>query len=242
MRIKSSRRRHASHRKQARSRNRNLASLDKEKITATALALLDKRGLSAFTIRALAVALGVSPMALYHHVHNKAELAALVVDASLHQHPLAIPTGNWREDLWAMARWTREMALAHPAVQEVRRTYRIYTKHILLMADRWLSLWQQSGLDLKSAVVAATTSSMAIGGLVVEESVFRELDLPDPASTAHLPNARLLLQTRYNTELMFERGVRAIIDGLHARLMLEPIVQSDSTRSAISVPRGKPAR
>jgi AcrR family transcriptional regulator len=240
--IKSSRRKHASRRKQARSRIRGLASLDKERITAAALALLDKHGLSGFTIRALAGALSVSPMALYHHVHNKAELAALVVDASLHQHPLATPTGSWREDLWAMARWTREMALAHPAVQEVRRTYRIYTKHILVMADRWLSLWQQSGLDLKSAVVAAATSSMAVGGLVVEESVFRELDLPDPASTAHLPNARLLLQTRHSTEVMFELGVRAIIDGLHARLMREPIIQSGSNQSAISVSSRKPTR
>jgi AcrR family transcriptional regulator len=240
--IKSSRRKQASQRKQRRSGARSQASLDKEKITATALALLDKRGISGFTIRALAGALGVSPMALYHHVHNKAELAALVVDASLQQHPLAIPTGDWREDLWAMARWTRQMALAHPAVLEVRRTYRIYTKHILLMAERWLSLWQQSGLDLKSAVVAATTSSMAVGGLVVEESVFRELDLPEPASTAHLPNARLLLQTRYNTEVMFDLGARAIIDGLHARLLREPIVQSGSKQPTISVPRGKPAR
>jgi TetR/AcrR family tetracycline transcriptional repressor len=232
----------SSRRNQARSSIRSLGPLDKDRITATALALLDKRGLPGFTIRALSGALGVSPMALYHHVHNKAELAALIVDASTHEHPLATPTGNWREDLWAMARWTREMALEHPAVQEVRRTYRIYTKDILLMADRWLSLWQQSGLDLKSAVVAATTSSMAVAGLVGEESVFRELDLPDPASTAHLPNARLLFQARYNPELMFELGVRALIDGLHARLMREPLVQSGSNQPTISVPRGKPAR
>jgi AcrR family transcriptional regulator len=196
-----------------------LAVLDKESIAAIALAVLDKRGLSGFTIRAVAAALGVSPMALYHHVRNKAELAELVVVASTHQHPLATPTGNWREDLWAMAKWTRETARAHPAVQEVRRAYRIYTKDILLMADRWLSLWQQSGLDLASAVVAASTSSMAIVGLVGEEHFFRELVLPDPASTVHLPNARLLLQKRHKPEVMFELGVRAVIDGLHARLM-----------------------
>jgi AcrR family transcriptional regulator len=228
--------------KQARSRIRSLAPLDKESITAAALAILDKSGLAGFTIRALARALGVSPMALYHHVRNKAGLAALVVDASTHEHPLTTPTGDWHEDLWAMAKWTREMALRHPAVQEVRRTYRVYTKDILVMADRWLSLWQQSGLDLKSAVVAATTSSMAVAGLLVEESAFRELDLPDPASTAHLPNARLLFHTKYNPELMFELGVRALIGGLHARLMREPILQSGSNRSKTSPPRRKPAR
>jgi TetR/AcrR family tetracycline transcriptional repressor len=230
--IKSPRRKQASRRKQARSRIRSLAPLDTQSITAAALAILDERGLSGFTIRALADALRVSPMAIYHHVRNKAELATLIVDASTHEHPLATPTGNWQEDLWAMARWTRERALQHPAVQELRRTYRVYTKDMLLMADRWLSLWQQSGLELKSAVVAATTSSMAIAGLIVEETISRDLDVPDPASTAHLPNARLLLQTKYNPEVMFELGVRGLIDGLRARLMREPI----------SVGRRKPSR
>jgi TetR/AcrR family tetracycline transcriptional repressor len=231
-----------SRRKPGRPRIRGSAPLDKDIITAAALALLDKRGLSGFSIRTLAGALGVTPMALYHHVHNKAELAALIVEASTRRNPMATSTGDWREDLWAMARWTREAELQHPAVHEVRRAYRIYTKDILLMADRWLSLWQQSGLDLKSAVVAATTTSMAIAGLLAEESVFRELDLPDAASTADLPNARLLFEARFNPEVMFELGVRALIDGLHTRLKREPIIEPSSNQAEAPVRRGKLGR
>jgi|HubBroStandDraft_6_1064221.scaffolds.fasta_scaffold78392_3 AcrR family transcriptional regulator len=242
MSVHPSRRKRASPRKQARPKIRSLAPLDKENIAATALAVLDDRGLSGFTVRAVAGALGVTPMALYYHVHNKAELAALVVDASMHQHPFAIPSGDWREDLWAMARWTREMALAHPAVQEVRRTYRIYTKDILQMADRWLSLWQQSGLELTSAIVAATTSSMAIVGLVGEESIFRELAFPDPVSTMHLPNARLLFQRRHDPKQMYELAVRALIEGLHTRLMREPLRQPGSNPSTLPNRRVRRAR
>ena len=196
-----------------------MAQLDKDRIAATALAIVDKRGLSGFTIRAVAEALGVTPMALYHHVADKAELAALVVKATSSKHPLAALTGDWREDLWTMARWMREMTIAHPAGQELRRRYRIYTPDILRMADRWLSLWQQSGLDQKKALLAATTSSMAIAGLLAEESLARELDTPDPASVAQMPNARMLLHAKNDPQVVFELAVRSLVDGLHTRLL-----------------------
>jgi AcrR family transcriptional regulator len=221
--------------------------LDRDRIARTALSVLDKNGLSGFTMRRMAGALGVTPMALYHHVQNKAELAALIVHASTLAHPLASPTGDWREDLWAMAQWTREAALAHPSVQELRRTYRVYTQDILRMAERWLSLWQQSGLDLDKAVIAATTSSLAIAGAVAEETIFRNLDRPDKKLTMHLPNARLLLESKYDPVVMFELAVRALIDGLHARLMREgegtlqlASLKSKKTRRRTSRPAGRP--
>jgi AcrR family transcriptional regulator len=207
-----------------------VARLDRDRIAAIALAIVDKRGLAGFTIRAVAESLGVTPMALYHHVRDKAELASLIVSATVRKHPLATTTGNWREDLWALARWTREVSLAHPAGQEIRRTYRVYNPEILQMAERWLSLWQQSGLPLEKAVVAATTTSMAIGGLVSGEAVLRDLDQPDPTMTARLPNARLLLQSKYDPETMFELAVRSIIDGLHTRLMSEPTLKRHAAK------------
>jgi len=198
-----------------------VVQLDRERIATVALALVDKRGLPGFTMRAVAGALGVTPMALYHHIRNKAELAALVVNATTNKHPLATPTGDWREDLWAMARWTRQVSIAHPVVQEIRRAHRVYTPEILRMAERWLSLWQQSGLDLERAVVAARTSSMLVAGLVAEESIYRSIDPPDAATMARLPNARLLFQAKYDPEVVFELAVRSLVDGLCARLMRE---------------------
>ena len=57
----------------------------------------------------------------------------------------------------------------------LRRAYQVWTPDILHMTEHWLSLWLQSGLEMDKAVVAATTSSMAIIGLVEEEFVFGEL-------------------------------------------------------------------
>src|SRR5256885_1374820 len=91
--------------------------LDPQRIAAAALAVLDERGPAAFTMRAVAEALGVSPMGLYHHVKDKAELAKLVVEAAMSEMPLPEPTNRtWRDDLVEMARWFRRSCTAHPAV------------------------------------------------------------------------------------------------------------------------------
>ena len=85
---------------------RSASELDAARIAAAALAVADAQGAGGFTMRAVAEALGVTPMALYHHVEDKAALAALLVDAAIRQHPLPPPTGVWRDDLWTIARWT----------------------------------------------------------------------------------------------------------------------------------------
>ncbi len=195
-----------------------IAELDRERIAAAALAVADAGGIEGFTMRAVADALGVTPMALYHHVADKAALAALLVDAAISEHPLPEPTGAWRDDLWTIARWTRESRRAHPAVVRIRRAYHVWTNASLQMTERWLSLWQQSGLALDDALTAATTSSMAIVGLVEEEAMFQEMARPEAAALSWLPNARLMFNARRNRDAAFELAVRALIDGLCARL------------------------
>jgi len=211
-----------------------MAQLDRNQIAAAGLAVLDRRGLAGFTIRAVAKALRVTPMALYHYVKNKAELAALVVNVAHNALPLDASTGEWREDLWAIARWARETTNSHSAVGELRRTYRIYSPEILLVAERWLSVWQQSGLPLKKTVLAARVSSMTIIGLVVEEAILRDLDKPEEALLARLPNARLMYESERDPESAYELAVRSLIDGLYARLKNETksIVPRRRSRSA----------
>ena len=195
-----------------------MAELDTGRIAVAALAVADARGAAGFTMRAVAEALGVTPMALYHHVADKAALAALLVDAAIGEQPLPPSTGDWREDLWAMARWTRESRRTHPAVPHIRRAYRVWTSATLQMTERWLSLWQQSGLPPQKALTAAGASSLAITGAVEEETVLRELARPTPAELALLPNARTMFDAARDRDAEYELLVRALIDGLYARL------------------------
>ena len=194
-----------------------MAELDTDRIAAVALALVDARGVAGFTMRAVADQLGVTPMALYHHVKDKAALAALVVEAATLERPLPAAAGDWRDDLYAMARWMRESRMAHPNAGRLRNTYDIWTRSILQLTDRWMGLWRRSGLAHEAAARAATLSSLAISGFVDQELVIAEMAPPDAEMLAWLPNARLAFTSSGDRDAEFEMVVRAVIEGLHAR-------------------------
>jgi AcrR family transcriptional regulator len=210
-----------------------MAELDTDRIAAAALAVADKHGVEGFTMRAVADVLGVTPMALYHHVQDKAALAALIFDSASRNHPLPPTTGVWQDDLLSMAQWMRQGVLLHPVIVQLRRAYQVWTPAMLRMTERWLSLWQQSGLDLENAVRASTASSMAITGLVQEEMIFRTMKLPDDEMLAWLPNVRMMFNAKPDRNAEFDLVVRSLIEGLHARLML---TRTDSSRQSSALP------
>jgi AcrR family transcriptional regulator len=211
-----------------------MAELDIDRIAAAALAIADKHGVDGFTMRAVADALDVTPMALYHHVQDKAALATLLVDTAIRKHPLPPTTGVWQDDLLSMAQWMRQSMLKHPVVAQLRHAYNVWTPAMLQMTERWLSLWQQSALDLEDVVLAATASSMAIGGLVKEEMIFRTMKHPGNETLAWLPNVRVMFNAEPDRDAQFELAVRSLIDGLHARLTLNrnTSVRTQSVKSA----------
>ena len=89
--------------------------IDRAVVLATSLALADEHGLDAITMQAVAQRLGVTPMALYRHVSNKADLLDGVVESLLDEIP--VPTiGTWQAKLIAMASALRRIAKRHPTV------------------------------------------------------------------------------------------------------------------------------
>lgn len=170
-------------------------------------------------MRAVADELGVTPTALYRHVDGKRELIQLVVDAVVTEQVLPTPTGDWREDLWLMARTMRAMTLDHPGVSELRRGQQIWSTTVLPLTERWMSLWNQSGLPLEVALRAAVTSSLAIVGIVEGEVLIRNMQAPPDDALTWVPNARLAFGRERDPEADFELLVRSLIDGVHQRLV-----------------------
>jgi AcrR family transcriptional regulator len=193
-----------------------VADLDQDRIAAAALAVVDERGARGFTMRAVADALGVTPMALYYHVADKSALVALVLDAAISERPLPHPTGVWQDDLLELCRWVRNCGRAHPEVSHLR-TDQVWTPKMLPVAERWVGIWQQSGLPLEQAVEAAAVSSLAIFGYVDGEARAGEIEMPDDEMLAWLPNARLMYRSRHDPDVAFDLVVRALITGLHAQ-------------------------
>jgi AcrR family transcriptional regulator len=211
-----------------------MAPLSIDLIVTAAFNILDKQGVAGFTMRAVAKALRVTPMALYNHVADKAELAALVVNSEIHEHPAPTPTGVWQEDLWMIAQWSRERRLAHPALSELQRAYRIWTPAMYQHSELWVSLWQQSGLDAEQALRAARTSGLAVGGLMDQDLLYRDSLPEQQAMMSMTPRARLLFSGDRDPSRNFEEGVRAVIEGLYTRMLRE-----QRKRIGAKKPKGK---
>ncbi|WP_328744378.1 TetR/AcrR family transcriptional regulator [Streptomyces sp. NBC_00285] len=88
----------------------------REEILDAALAIADERGLEAVSMRALADRVGVTPMALYRHVKDKAALldgmVGRLLSALLPSDPSQERT--WDEQLSTLAHACRQVAQRHP--------------------------------------------------------------------------------------------------------------------------------
>jgi AcrR family transcriptional regulator len=78
------------------------------------LSLAEESGLEAVSMRAVASRLGVTPMALYHHVRDKDDLLDAVIERLLGELPLPDPSLPWQARLGALAASLRETANRHP--------------------------------------------------------------------------------------------------------------------------------
>ena len=80
--------------------NRDNGELNRDKLVATALRLIDEVGVEEMTMRGLAQVLGVSAMAAYRHVPSKQALLELAADALYEGVRIPPPTeGRWEKRL-----------------------------------------------------------------------------------------------------------------------------------------------
>jgi AcrR family transcriptional regulator len=92
----------------------------REQIAQTAIAIADAEGFEAVSMRRIATELGAGTMTLYHYIHGKDELVALLSDAIMAE--IVIPEDElpdgWREGLAEIARRTLAIFKRHPWVVE----------------------------------------------------------------------------------------------------------------------------
>ncbi|MGW0846608.1 TetR/AcrR family transcriptional regulator C-terminal domain-containing protein [Streptomyces sp. NPDC002787] len=95
------------------------APLSRERVLGAAVGLADEGGLDALSMRKIAQALGVVPMALYKHVANKNELLDGMIDVLVGE--IDPPDGDtdWKTAIRRRVLSARRMLLRHPWAPEV---------------------------------------------------------------------------------------------------------------------------
>lgn len=89
-------------------------TLSHERVVDGAMAIADRDGLSALTIRSLATHLDVKPMAIYHYVANKEDLLDALVEQVFAEIERPVPDGDWRTELAKRSRSARAVLVRHP--------------------------------------------------------------------------------------------------------------------------------
>ncbi len=152
--------------------------LTRYEIVAAAVALTKRVGLSGLSMRSLADELGVTPMAAYHHVHDKTELIDLVLEAVMGTVPIPDPaSGSWSERLWQINRNTRKALAAHPGLAEAlldRPPTPASQRHI----DATIRCLREAGFSGAEAQLAYVTFESCMFGRMAVERAHRA-----PAST-----------------------------------------------------------
>jgi AcrR family transcriptional regulator len=88
--------------------------LTKKRVLEKAIAVADKDGIEALSMRKLGQALGVEAMSLYNHVTNKSELVAAMVDSVVDQFELPDDEPRWDAAIRRCAVRAHELLTEHP--------------------------------------------------------------------------------------------------------------------------------
>jgi TetR/AcrR family tetracycline transcriptional repressor len=128
-------------------------ALDVDEILLVARAILATQGVEGLTMRALARQLGVSPMAAYHHVGNKDDLLALIIDDALRA--VEVPqasSGAWDERLKALNRSASSVVASCPRLDEIAFTTRPTTEGWRLI-NAYIQIMLDGGLAPREALL-----------------------------------------------------------------------------------------
>lgn len=199
--------------------------LSAERILRVAVAILDREGLDALSMRRLAERLRVSPMALYNHVRNKAELTDRIADVVINEFASPRDGGQWHERLRACLEALRTVCLSHPhAVPLIERMGSI-SPAVFRPMEAAMAALQEAGFSPLEAMNAwCTLIGFTMGqlsyqlrkpvnfdpGVAVERRVLSPEDFPNVVGAiAAIPN--------WDFDRAFAFGLDVIIDGLQAR-------------------------
>ena len=161
-------------------------SLTAEQIATAALAVLDRDGLAALSMRTVAQELGMGTMSLYRYVSDRRQLEELVVDLVLRAIDLTAPRGSAGKRLSVLSDRVRVAVSHHPAVVPLLLIHR----HRVPSSTRWgetmLTILTDAGITGRQRAIAfRAIMGYVFGALQVEH--FGALSGPGTVALAELP-------------------------------------------------------
>ncbi|WUD74389.1 TetR/AcrR family transcriptional regulator [Streptomyces sp. NBC_00510] len=202
-------------------------------IAAAAVRIADAEGIDAVSMRRVAAEVGAGTMSLYNYVPRKEDLHELMVDAVTGEYELPEePSGDWRADLMALARASRDLLRRHPWVPRLYTSVHGFSPNGLRYLEHCLAALE--GLDEDDATkmellamvhgtvmtyvgneVATQERSRALPWTPLEEQAARLAYLTDRVGGGAYPRLAAALANAgpaVDMDAWFERTIGRILD------------------------------
>jgi AcrR family transcriptional regulator len=150
------------------------AGLDRERITATSVRLLDAEGLAKFSMRRLAAELDVTAMSLYWYVDTKDDLLELALDAACSEFRPPREDAHWHDRLRGLATEYRELLVRHVWVSTLAGHFLNIGPHAMLMSYAVQDVIRATGLPLRHQTGALSAVFQFVYGFGTIEGHFAQ--------------------------------------------------------------------
>jgi len=156
--------------------------LSRERILAAAVALADREGVDALSMRRVAQELGVVPMALYKHLENKEELLGGMLDVVVGEIDAARTDTDWKTAVRERILSARAALLRHPWASRVMETRTEPTPTVMGYMDSMIEMFRAGGfsIDLTHHVMHAMGSRL----MGFSQELFNDQSDADPQMDA----------------------------------------------------------
>ncbi len=204
-------------------------TISRDSVADAALAIADRAGFDAVTMRATAAEVGATPMALYAYFSDKNALYAGMRERVflLHVFAACIPRGTWQSTLEGIARGLYEVIRKHPNWAPVMAHHSGPASAGLSYIDESLGMMLKDGLGFDAAVNAYLCAlSFAVGSALSEHVIMgandgsakflshlKELPLRAPGRYGNLASVAARLDG-FPWGGAFEFGIRSLLKGI----------------------------
>ena len=130
------------------------AQRSRAEITAAAVAIADREGLDAVSMRRVAAELGTGAASLYRYLDTREDLLDLMTDAVTGEFSLVPPTGDWAADLVAVGEQMRAIIRRHPWLVTVVTTRPVLGPHGLAVLEHVLEVLAPHPADMAAKLEA----------------------------------------------------------------------------------------
>jgi AcrR family transcriptional regulator len=206
-------------------------ALSAERVLDAAVALADRRGIEAFTIRRLADELGVKPMTIYHHVPGKEAIIDGMVDRVFAEIDLPPADQHWKTAMRHRCLSAREVLLRHPWAPPLMESRTTPGPATLLHHDTVLGCLRRGGLSYELVAHAGAVLDSFVYGFTMQETNLpfggtEQISELAEAIVGAMPvdeypnvvdfTVNHVLRPGYSFSASFEFGLDVLLDGLES--------------------------